>query len=237
MKWIKGKSGLALPVAVLLVTAVWLGAAQAEFYAGGYLGGTQVATENWKYSRFGTELRDVRYDPGVVGGVKFGYFFDQPWFNFPYLGVEAETNVTRNSVREQQVHIRLPGGGVTRGWLHVNKLYQWTLAMHFIGRYGFFPDKEVPFGRLQPYVGVGPAFVVVYANDDSAKNFALSVLGGVRYMMLKNVSAFVEFKYTQQWDIELEATPYYTLAGVERRGVAKMDFTSFKGVVGVAYHF
>ena len=37
------------------------------------------------------------FEPGVVGGLKFGYFFK----SIPYLGLEGETNVAPNRVRSQ----------------------------------------------------------------------------------------------------------------------------------------
>lgn len=232
-----GKKASALLGVVVLLTAGWFSLAQAEFYAGAYLGGGMVANSDWEFKGAGPTVKDVRYDPSVVGGAKFGYFFDQPWFNFPWLGLEVETNVCRNTVRAQQVTLTRPLAGSTNAYLPTDKLYVWTVAFHFVGRYGFLPDKEIPFGRLQPYIGVGPAAVVVYAKDDSAKNLALDVMAGLRYMLLRNVSCFVEYKFTQQWDIELEASQIYTNAWVKQRGMAELDFQSHKAVIGVAYHF
>ncbi len=50
------------------------------------------------------------------------------------------------------------------------KGYVATWAFMFAARCGFIKDDEVPFGRLQPYVGVGPADV----------NVAFNIVSGVR---------------------------------------------------------
>ncbi|MFZ5450474.1 MAG: outer membrane protein [Thermodesulfobacteriota bacterium] len=211
-----------------------------EFYVGGYLGGSLVQNTDLKYlggivPAGGGRLTTSRqkFEPAVVGGLKIGYFLQ----SIRYLGFEIETNYSRSAVRDQSVTLSRPVNGSTRATVLNDRWVNWTMALHIVGRYGFLPDQEAPFGRLQPYVGIGPGLVVLYDDVDAAKNFALDLMAGVRYMMLKNVSAFVEYKFSHQWDVELESHSFIAANGILQRGAATFDYTSHRIVLGVAYHF
>jgi opacity protein-like surface antigen len=111
------------------------------------------------------------------------------------------------------------------------------MALHFVGRYGFFPTPEVPFGHLQPYVGIGPGLVMLYAEADSAKNFSLEAEAGVRYMFNRNTGIFLEYKFSQQWQVELQAQQLlFNNIGFTANN-ALFDFTRNQVVVGLTYHF
>jgi opacity protein-like surface antigen len=202
-----------------------------EFYVGGFAGGSLLQPADWKFGDL-TTVKKVGLDPGVVGGLKFGYFTH----SCPWVGVEMETNYTRHTLYDQQVNISPSVRGASRGDTVTGSWFVWNSSIKLMGRYGFFPDSEVPFGRLQPYVGIGPGFEVIYGKDDAAKNFSLEVEAGLRYMMLKNVSAFVEYKFSQQWQVELQAQEI-VVGGVDFRRNATFDVTDHKVVLGVAYHF
>jgi opacity protein-like surface antigen len=77
-----------------------------------------------------------------------------------------------------------------------------VLAFLLYGHYGFFPDSEITIGRVHPYIGVGPA--IAWTNLDfgpygmgssTSTNIALAVEGGVRFILLPNVTMDVGFRY------------------------------------------
>ena len=169
----------------------------------------------------------------MTGGLKLGYFTH----TVPYLGLEVESMVNNSYVNRRTLSTSRPIQGFNQAAVPNDFWVNWTTALHIVGRYGFFPDKEVPFGRLQPYVGIGPAFIVLYEEVDSAKNFGIDVMAGLRYMFTKHIGAFVEYKFNHQWAVEIESHPFYLPNGTEGRGMATLDFDCHKVVAGVAYHW
>jgi opacity protein-like surface antigen len=216
-----------------------------EFYVGIFAGASFVPDMNWDNKKqtaipYAVTAYNISTNPGPTAGFKLGYFLDC----FPYLGFEGEMTFASNYQPSQTVTIspRVNGSnvGVTRG----QTMIIWTTAFHFVGRYGFFKDKEVPFGRLQPYVGIGPNLGVLYFTQDSAKNFSLDIEAGIRYMITKHIGAFLEYKYFHQWDVQLgqqtlKINGYqYNVGDLGWEGKqTHFDFNNHKIVVGLSYHF
>ncbi len=218
-----------------------------EFYAGGYLGVAFTPNQDLRYPD-GFSLNNLvtpptaqgpatlfgnQFNNSLTGGVKFGYFTH----SIPYLGLEVESSVNNSYVDRRTLTVNRVIQGASQVAVPNDTWVNWTTALHIVGRYGFLPNKEVPFGRLQPYVGIGPAFIVLYEEVDSAKNFGIDVMAGVRYMFTKNIGAFVEYKYNHQWDVEIESHAFYLPNGAVGRSTAHLDFDVHKVVMGVAYHW
>jgi opacity protein-like surface antigen len=209
-----------------------------------------------------------RTDVTVIGGVKVGTWFVKEGFlgysGYPdwckYLGFYTDFSYQRLFMRNQ----RLSGTDVyddgTLASYVVGSIKSEgmaaTWAFMFAARYGFLPDSEVPFGRLQPYVAVGPAIMFtslkpklnttnvstglpdlqMSPGTQSSTNIALAVDAGIRYMCLKNVSIDISFKYRY-------AQPSFSFSGLNGANGLVDSFTLhptfnlFSGQVGVAYHF
>jgi opacity protein-like surface antigen len=136
-----------------------------------------------------------------------------------------------------------------------------TWAFMFAARYGFMQDSEVPFGRLQPYVAVGPAvffsnqkvngqvqlangfntnLLSLQTQNKDSTNIGLAAEGGLRYFFNKAVSveASVKYRYfTPSYHFSSSNTiAFFGLPGTHSV-VAKPTFNLISGQLGFAYHF
>jgi len=264
-------AGLVFLAATLLVLPVGAGA---EMYVEAYLGGVFPASESFNFGATPTSFYTYnvnvpgKYNPAVLGGLKLGTWFVKEGFlgfNYPdwmkYFGFFLDFSYHRLDLKQQQASYREVFAGLaSQGQLNFSSEgTAATLAFMFAGRYGFFPDSEVPFGRLQPYVAVGPALCFItqrprfnfvsfsgpFLTDDldlaskSDVALALAAEAGLRWMALKNVSLDASFKYRY-------AQPgfTYTLSpGGNGFFVAQHDISIeptlhlFSFQVGAAYHF
>jgi opacity protein-like surface antigen len=248
---------------VLFLAAALLtlpGPAQAEMYLEGYIGANTASsfdkdvTFNINGINAGTASLPGGPNAAVIGGLKLGTWFVPTGFlgySYPdwmkYFGFYLDFSYHRLDARQQA----FDGGFDFKSEGTVA-----TLAFMFAARYGFFPDSEVPFGRLQPYVAVGPAimfstqrptisvpggmgFKFFTPGSADSTDIALAVDTGLRYMCLKNVSVDLSFKYRY-------AQPSYSYSesfslgevGTAVLGTTyKPNYNLFSFQVGVAYHF
>ncbi|MBI4642641.1 MAG: outer membrane beta-barrel protein, partial [Deltaproteobacteria bacterium] len=169
-----------------------------------------------------------------------------------YLGFYLDFSYHRLDLKNQNFNTNINAGGASAFFASTDFKSEGTaatLAFMFAARYGFLPDSEVPFGRLQPYVAVGPAILFssqqptisfgpgVFKVDNgsqSSTDIALAVDAGIRYMALKNVSIDASFKY--RW-----ANPSYSyigsLLGIPADYNYQPTYNLFSFQLGAAYHF
>lgn len=192
-------------------------------------------------------------DPSVVGGLRLGLWFENcrslpAWTR--HFGFYTDFSYQRLNFANQARG--LPGTDFATFFSSEGTAATWSFM--FAGRLGFFPDQEVPFGRLQPYVAVGPGIMFASQNptfrvtspfgleesfepgSQSDAVVCLVVDAGVRWMALKNVSIDVFFKYRH-------ARPSFTYNvvddhnGLMSQVTLNPTFDLFSVNVGAAYHF
>jgi hypothetical protein len=234
--------------------------AEAEMDAGLYVGGNFVADTNpsWDALKIqGTDIpppipvnhfeaHNVKVSPSILVGGRIGYWFSREgtWArNYPdwmkYFGVAIsidwhELNWPLQDATISPINLRTP---LKNYGLMV------TASFLLMMRYGYMPDQEVPFGRLQPYLGIGPAVVfhdthLNIGNDykSTEGSLALVVESGVRYMITKKVSidAALRYKYAPvyvQVDDRLFNIPFGVYIPMTT------IYHMFNVFAGVSYHF
>jgi opacity protein-like surface antigen len=207
-----------------------------SFYVEGYLGfGGSSSTQQGN-----TGILKGDYDNYFQGGGKFGYWFTpqgtyaaswyQDWMK--YLGFY--TDLSYHSLDHPNGTVEVSGTGFATG---NSSGYVWTWGFMFAGRYGFLEDSEVPFGRLQPYIGLGPA--IFFSGQDyniggftggrnSSINIGLAIETGFRYFFTNNISAEASFKYRH-----FEPSYYFSPLGTN----IQPNVNLLSGQFGLAYHF
>jgi len=260
---------------VLFLAAALLalpGPAKAEMYLEAYLGANTASSfdKNVTVSDSVGPLVTANLPGGpnaaVIGGLKLGTWFVPTGFlgcSYPdwmkYFGFYTDFSFHRLDARNQQFAFRDAADGDPVGvadFKSEGTVATW--AFMFAARYGFFPDADVPFGRLQPYVAVGPAIMFstqqptisngtplinsFRTGSASSVDIALAVDAGLRYMCLKNVSVDLSFKYryanpSYNYSGMVNATVLEEALSVPTHTTYSPNLNLFSFQLGVAYHF
>ena len=215
--------GVAVLLAVLLALS---GVAQSAMWIGAELGGNFPRSPMAKAN--GIELGGINFDGTVIGGATLGYDFVNSgtgayawpdWMKY----FSIATDITYNPIRVHSI-----GGNDVSS---TDKGYCVAWAFLLMAHYGLFPDSVVPSGRVNPYIGVGPAIVWSGFNlgqfNGNATNVALVVEPGIRWVVLPNVSIDTSCRYRM-------AEPSYSFAGVDTK-LEPLHQLSF--LVRANYHF
>ena len=151
--------GVAALVAAMLAMS---GVAQSAMWVGAELGGNINAYPDITVSGPGfsaTKTTEVR--PSVIGGVTVGYDFVNSGFGayaYPdwmkYFSFALDYTYNRLTIQDGGPGI----GQFVSGNSRINGSES-ALTFLFMFHYGFLPDSEVPSGRINPYLGIGPAIV------------------------------------------------------------------------------
>jgi opacity protein-like surface antigen len=223
-----------LGVAALVVALLALsGVAQSAMWVGAEIGGNfQPNTEIKVFgSNFSTPIQ-----ASVIGGATIGYDFVNAGFGayawpdwMKYFSFAMDITYNR-------INVFSGGGGLGTAIGPGSRVdgYEVAWTFLFMAHYGFLPDSEVPSGRINPYIGVGPAIVWTGIDGtlrvgrvnrttnthfgDNAMNVALVVEPGIRWVVLPNVSVDTAFRYRlsqPSWDVDnttIKANPLHQMA-------------------------
>ena len=243
-----------------LALAVLPSAGQGAMWVGAQLGANFAANTDVDFNVGGTvgSFKNARVEPAVIAGLTIGYDFIREGFlgyNYPdwmkYFSFATDFTFNRFDMRQQFLDLTVNGVNFGKQTLGRSEGTMAVWSFLFIGKYGFFPDSEVPFGRLVPYVGVGPGIVFSTmetatfggnSNSASSVDIALVAEAGVRFMALRNVSLDAAFRY--RW-----CSPSYDFApvnfgpnGDNQRSRStpvngSIDANQFSAILRASYHF
>ena len=204
--------------------------------------------------RLGDTYKNVKFDTNFMGGLILGYdfnnegFLGRAWWPscMKYFSLALDATYETISFKAQNVMVATQGNNnipprLEPGISPSGNISTFTLTPMIIGKYGFIRSEEIPFGRLQPYLGVGAGIMITNPSIDgletSQKNKTdISVLfeGGLRYMLLQNLSLDAAFRYRM---IPTNFGNMYTAFGDTEPVNIDFDPDLLSGILRLSYHF
>lgn len=232
-------------LAVGYVVAPTIG--QAEFVAELYGGGSFTSNADVEVtSNLGgpsIALQGVNFNTSWTAGGRFGYWFKEVG-GLGAFGMGLDVFAFQPEADRQTVQLSI--GGTDLGPFQMGSIKMSTVAIAFeVLRFRLHLAKsdELPQGRVQPYLSVGPALFITEtstenvfpANQSSTKaSLGVKAGAGVNVHITPTWSLFADYRFTH---FASEAT-FHTappLASSENR--IKTDLNTHHVVGGVGFHF
>ncbi len=169
-----------------------------------------------------TVTRRVDFDSSVTLGGRIGYWFE----SVPWLGLALDVS-----------SFQAEGDGVDIALFPVSPL--------LMLRWPLFTSDELPQGRLQPYVGIGPGIFISNFEVDFRPAITRKVSGwvvdvgldtraGLALQLHQNFAIFGEFRFTH---VSLEVLDPAAFFGPSRSRTAETSLDTNHFLVGVSFRF
>jgi opacity protein-like surface antigen len=153
----------------------------------------------------------TEYEDSVTGGIRGGYWFDA----LPWLGLAADVSYFAPDDDTP--------GGPEYDVIPVSPL--------LMGRVPIATSEEYPYGRVQPFIGIGPGIFISLADfdtagDDDTVDVGADLHAGVNVQVTRMVSVFAEYRFTY-------VEPEFEVQGVD----IEPELSTHHVGVGVGFHF
>lgn len=228
-----GRARAAAVVTALAVLAFLAHAtsASAEFFADLYAGAafTQKADVTLKGNFLGIPLveekaEDVKFDNSMVFGGRVGYWSGAA----PYAGIGLDVfhfqPDSQNFVGSDPSGIVFGVPGSATGRFDINVT---AITLNVLLRLPLFTSDDLPSGRLQPYLSVGPGLFITQAKgeikgevsgqpfrasrSETDTSIGVQAGAGVAFSVHKNVALFGEYRFTHlSPDVEVSGIKFET---------------------------
>ena len=155
-------------------------------------------------------FKDVELNPGFTVGGRIGYWFEfAPWLGLGidgfYFSLPVPAQTVDSTVNVSGKIFNKPISTTSSGQVRLSSfdLPSAGFSPQLMLRWPLLTSNEMPKGRLQPYIGLGPAWAVTIDTDKAALILGGLVRGGLSFQLFSHLSLFAEYRYSFLPNFEL----------------------------------